>query len=37
MIQISVFTFLRLSNAYSDFDRDSAMQFAQEALDLANK
>ena len=30
-----VFTFLRLSNAYSDFDRDSAMQFAQQALDLA--
>jgi len=30
-----VFTFLRLSNAYSDFDRDSAFQYAQEALDLA--
>jgi tetratricopeptide (TPR) repeat protein len=32
-----VFTLLRLSNAYSDFKRDSAMQFAQEALDLAQQ
>jgi tetratricopeptide (TPR) repeat protein len=30
-----VFTLLRLSNAYSDSERDTAMQFAQEALNLA--
>ena len=30
-----VFTFLRLSNAYADYERDSALQFAQEALNLA--
>ena len=30
-----VFTLLRLSNAYADYERDSAMQFAQEALNLA--
>ena len=32
---LRVFTLLRLSNAYADFDRDSAMHYAQEALDLA--
>ena len=30
-----VFTLLRLSNTYSDFERDTAMQYAQEALTLA--
>jgi len=30
-----VFTLLRLSNAYSDSERDTAMQFAQEALNLS--
>ena len=32
-----VFTLLRLSNAYSDFDRDTAMQYAQEGLNLAQQ
>src|SRR4030095_2706951 len=32
-----VFTLLRLSNAYSDFDRVSAMNYAQEALDIAQQ